>query len=174
MHTIIGFHTCEDRGESNEEIKSKVPIKSEREEQWLGEGYYFWTDSDRYARTWGTYSKRVVSEFNINFSTQSEIFDLVGNASHQEEFEGMLREIVKKNPKLGSMDMSAVFYFFRDKNVLEQYKAIKACNRYKLKGRFLTHRPERLMFPTRIQLCLFEKNVELTLKNIIRDGGNQI
>ncbi|MBF0752008.1 MULTISPECIES: hypothetical protein [unclassified Pasteurella] len=172
MYTIIGFHTCEDRGESNEEIKSKVPIKSEQEGQWLGAGYYFWTDSYRYARTWGTYNKRVVSEFDINFSTQKEIFDLVGNASHQEEFENMLTEMVKKNPKLYNMDMSAIFYFFRDKDVFEQYKAIKACNRCEFKERFFTNRPERLMFPTRIQLCLFEKNVELILKDIIRDGGD--
>ncbi len=172
MHTIIGFHTCEDRGESDEEIKSKVPIKSELEGQWLGEGYYFWTDSARYAKTWGTYSKRFVSEFDINFSAQNEVFDLVGNASHQDEFEDMLAEIVKKNPELQDMDMSAVFYFLRDNNIFEQYKAIKACNRYELKGRFLSNRPERLMFPTRIQLCLFDRNVELILKNVILQEGN--
>lgn len=171
MHTVVGFHTCEDRGESDEEIESKVPIKSKQNKQWLGEGYYFWTDSDRFAKTWGRYSKRFISRFDIIFTHQNDIFDLVGNALHQEEFEEMLAEIVKKDPQLEKIDISAVFYFLRENEILSQYKAIKACgNSYRLLGYFSSGKKEKLMFVNRIQLCLFnkDKNVNLILKNIAR------
>ncbi|MGX2948714.1 hypothetical protein [Frederiksenia canicola] len=169
MFSIIGFHTCEDRGETDEEIRTKVPIKSKPHNQWFGEGYYFWTDSDRFAKSWGSYEKRFISRFQIGFANQNDVFDLVGNAFHQEEFNEMLKLITEKNQNADKMDISSVFYFLREHNILSQYKAIKGCgNCYSVKGCFINGRKEQLMFVNRIQLCLFDKNVALTLENVIR------
>lgn len=169
MYSIIGFHTCEDRGETDEEIRTKIPIKSEPLKQWFGEGYYFWTDSDRFAKNWGNYSKRFISKYCIGFSNQNDVFDLVGNAAHQEEFTEMLNLIIKKSSKSEEMDISAVFYFLRNEGILSQYKAIKGSgNSYHTLGCFISGRKEKLMFVDRIQLCLFDKNVDLTLESVIR------
>ena len=173
MYSIIGFHTCEDRGETDEEIRTKIPIKSEPLKQWFGEGYYFWTDSDRFAKNWGNYSKRFISKYCIGFSNQNDVFDLVGNAAHQEEFTEMLNLIIKKSSKSEEMDISAVFYFFRDKGILSQYKAIKGSgNSCHTLGCFINGRQEKLMFVNRIQLCLFDKNVDLTLESVDRYSEN--
>lgn len=171
MYTVIGFHTCEDRGESDAEIKSKVPIKSKPTGQWFGEGYYFWTDSSRYAKSWGTYKKRFISEFSIQFNEQNEIFDLVGNAAHQEEFDDYLKMFIEINQKIKNLDLSRVFCFLRKEAafLFEQYKAIKGCHcSSSYNYPFLPGRNERILLPTRIQLCLFEKHEGLELKNIVR------
>lgn len=169
MYSIIGFHTCEDRGETDEEIRAKIPIKSKPHKQWFGEGYYFWTDSDRFAKNWGSYINRFISKYRIEFQDQNDVFDLVGNAAHQEEFTQMLDLIIKKSSKSEEMDISTVFYFLRDKGILSQYKAIKGSgNSFYNLGRFINGKPEKLMFINRIQLCLFDKNVGLILESVNR------
>ena len=50
---IDAFHTCHLQG-SISTILEKVPYHSNaNEEQWLGQGYYFWTDSHFFATKWG-------------------------------------------------------------------------------------------------------------------------
>lgn len=71
---IEGFHTCLNKG-SPEEIKEAIPFLSEREEQWLGQGYYFWSESDYWAKLWKRNEDTVIGEFFIKIP-QEKFLDL--------------------------------------------------------------------------------------------------
>lgn len=52
--------------------------------QWLGEGFYFWPDNDRFAKWWGEERLQVpycITSYAIRIEYDM-IFDMVGNVSH--------------------------------------------------------------------------------------------
>ena len=59
MVEIICYHTCKNEG-GKEFILNNAPFYSDNKPkngkkgkpQWLSEGFYLWTDSDYYAKTW--------------------------------------------------------------------------------------------------------------------------
>lgn len=61
---IEGFHSCERRG-TKDWIRKQIPFLSKPNEQWLGQGYYFWTEHEYWALEWRPLRKNVVSEFLI-------------------------------------------------------------------------------------------------------------
>lgn len=48
MIEIIAFHTCEKNGQ-----EYSAPFLSKSNNQWLTQDYYFWGDSDYFAKKWG-------------------------------------------------------------------------------------------------------------------------
>lgn len=83
---VKGYHTCKDKG-GVQHIRENTPFLSRADNQWLGQGYYFWTDSDYWAKRWMSEPK-VITKFDIAFE-KSKLFDLVGDVSHQELFQSM-------------------------------------------------------------------------------------
>lgn len=82
----VGYHTCKLEN-GYDYIVEKIPFISRNgNNQWLGQGFYFWTDSSYWAQRWGVEGNRVIGKFTIELCLQSELLDLVGNVSHQEEF----------------------------------------------------------------------------------------
>ncbi|WP_455921797.1 hypothetical protein [Pseudomonas putida] len=79
---IKGFHTCKARG-TKEELRDKVPFLSHPDGQWLGQGYYFWTDCDYWARQWLGKHPKVISRFDINLKRE-HVLDLVGSVTDQQ------------------------------------------------------------------------------------------
>jgi len=83
------YHTCAFNDENRNALQQKVPFKSlSTTPQWLGQGYYFWTDSDYYAREWGVKhynSKYAINKFIVTVP-RNLFFDLVGNVDHQLKF----------------------------------------------------------------------------------------
>lgn len=98
------FHTCRSDG-GKEFIISRTPFLSSPQRQWLGQGFYLWTDSDFFAHDWGEdhyQSKYAINQFEVRVPKHL-FWDLVGNVQHQREFLGfknqfhcLLDEIVNK------------------------------------------------------------------------------
>ncbi len=81
--THVGYHNCRNEG-GKEFLKSSVPFLSgDGDNQWLTQGYYFWTDSPYWAERWNPGRDVAISEFKITFHTDDELLDLVGNADRK-------------------------------------------------------------------------------------------
>lgn len=163
QQTYKGFHTCKDEG-TYEHIVSNIPFKSgDGENQWLTEGFYFWTDSPYWAKQWLGKQKKVIGQFDIELCKDTELLDLVGNVEHQLQF------VILKNTLLEILDLEEkkkisvhqVISYFRQREAMFPYFAIKAEDGRKLESiRFIDPRfgrNERMDLVTRQQMCVFEK-----------------
>lgn len=98
--TCTIYHTCHLEGTLNS-IFAKSPYKCEPSpSQWLGDGYYFWTDSDYFAHKWGERKRKypkgyVITEYLVDIPKDS-LLDLVGNVKDQLIFKYQILEYVKK------------------------------------------------------------------------------
>ncbi len=141
------FHTCRFDG-GKEFIISRVPFLSGKEKQWLGQGYYLWTDSDFFAHDWGVdhyESNYAINQFEVRVPKHL-FWDLVGNVQHQREFIAfknqfhcLLDEIVKnattaqkqkiqqkiQRLKQQEIKVSTLFWVLRTLRKLT-YKVVKA------------------------------------------------
>ena len=97
---ICGYHTCNDEGEYDE-IRENIPFLSGNDDgQWLTQGYYFWTDSEKNARHWGKQNQisgrckggYVIAKFTIKLK-KGELFDLVGNSEHEDFLQGVSKRL---------------------------------------------------------------------------------
>ncbi|MDO9831142.1 hypothetical protein Q7381_04190 [Glaesserella parasuis] len=85
--TFLGYHTCHLEGSLNTIFKDS-PYKSREDvSQWLGYGYYFWTDSDYFADKWGKRKSKyprgyAITEYLIDIP-KDLLLDLVGNVKDQ-------------------------------------------------------------------------------------------
>lgn len=165
MIEIDAFHVCEKNGQECE-----APFLSRPNHQWLTQGYYFWTDSDYFAKKWGEshYENKgndyCIMKFNLSFD-KKELLDLVGNVEHKLQF----LKIVKRLRKLNiiaqdAFSLKAVIYYLRklnkDYDEAWPYYAVKAEDKRDLDlmdipviegGKELIS-----IGPTRQQLCVFE------------------
>jgi hypothetical protein len=170
---IIAFHTCKKNGQEYD-----APFLSKSNNQWLTQGYYFWTDSDYFAKKWGESHYRnkgddyCVMKFNLSFE-RTELLDLVGNVKHKLDFLKVVRSIKKLNTiAQDSLSMKVVIEFLRGLDSENPgawaYKAIKVEDKRDLD---LVDIPvikgadECISLgPTRQQLCVFENCYTFTEK----------
>lgn len=180
--SITCFHTCDNRG-TKDEILSKVPFKSNSgNPEWLGKGYYFWTDVDHHAHIWGQIKPRLGSYVIVKFQIDIEkddLLDLVGDAGALLFFRKLMSDykehLVKKvrnaktrtdksklEDELSNVSVSTVIQFYRDEKILN-YKAMKSqdINNKKIEGlSYLKGKSEILPF-TRHQLVVYEEGKNL-------------
>ena len=95
---ILCFHTCKNEG-SKDFILERAPFHSNTTKpQWLGQGYYLWTDSDYYAHDWGRqrprYGNYVITKFKLSVE-ESLFLDLVGSVVDQLYFLDLVKEYKK-------------------------------------------------------------------------------
>lgn len=180
--SITCFHTCDNRG-TKHEILSSVPFESNSgNPEWLGKGYYFWTDVDHYAHIWGRikprYGNYVIVKFQLNIKSD-ELLDLVGDAGALLFFKTLIsqyKEHLKKEVRkaktrkdrdrlegeLSNISVATVTQFFRDEKILN-FKAMKSqdINTKNVQGlSYLEGRSEILPF-TRHQLVVYEEGKSL-------------
>lgn len=89
-YTLLCFQTCSfGTADTKENIERIAPFLSDPQKpQWLGQGYYFWTDSLLFAKSWGEdhyFSKYAINKYHV-IVPKNQFFDLVGNVDHQIEF----------------------------------------------------------------------------------------
>ena len=182
---IKGFHTCSYRqGDCKAELVNLVPfLCNPHKVQWLGIGYYFWTDSPHFAHEWGKFGYS--GEYSINqFSiimNRDKLLDLIGTVSDQLKFQNFIQQlfntlerILDKNPEMDNCRIrqklqrvrngvvSTVIELSREFKLLD-FWAIKAADipkssqeyRFKEKGR-----SEILVLPTRQQVVIYEEAKE--------------
>ena len=164
--TFKGFHACKNKG-GYQHIVENIPFKSgDGKDQWLTEGFYFWTDHNYWARQWRKAKvpivEKVIGEFDIELCNETELLDLVGNVKHQFEFHDFKKEVLKTLPKEEQKNITVhqIISYFRDRELVFPYSAIKAQDGKSLfKLQFVA--PEfsggELPLVTRQQLCVFDK-----------------
>ncbi len=187
---FLCFHTCKNEN-SEEYILQNAPFHSDRSAtQWLGQGYYLWTDSDYFAHEWGKYPPRngkyAITKFDFVLDNDEVFLDLVGNVEDQLAFrdlvaiyEDFLRDVIDKcsdvdkqkaaHKKLSELCVSTVINFFLSKRKFP-YIAVKAQDidsrktdklRFVLKGK---GNNSSLFYPTRQQIVVYEDG-KTVLKN---------
>lgn len=169
IERLIGYHTCRlDGGEVF--LLENAPFLSKSKNQWLTQGYYFWTDSPFFAHRWGEDSydgAYAITKCTIELE-KSKLLDLVGNVSNQLYFEQLIQMYKKKLSKSAISARSvptveATIAHFRSVGTTQSdlfpFIAIKAfdnpagtCRPYP----FIASRRAAISIPTRQQLCLFE------------------
>lgn len=185
---IEAFHTCHLQGSVSDIFKNSPYHSNAKENQWLGQGYYFWTDSDFFAKKWGERKDKypkgyVITRFIIEIPTEN-LLDLVGNVSHQLEFEKQIKVYLAKMSTIldadtaKSIPVSKMLDHLREQAEIEikagkdffSYSAVKAADmanctlRYPyLDGQSKIFK-ENLFLPTRQQIFI-SKKYENTLKS---------
>ncbi len=188
-YKVKAYHTCEYRGESKDELFSKLPIMSEDNKnyrQWLTQGIYFWTDSITHAEKWKSksYKERVISEFEIVFNECEEIFDLVGNVKHIEFLFEIAKEIVNKEIDIctSSMTISVILEYLKTNYIgteIFPFVAIKAGDFPKLsyeKYVFSDKDKIPILFKPilRQQLCIFDmSSVKYTINKLFKVNSGE-
>lgn len=166
---LTAYHTCHLQG-SAKDIFENSPYKSENSKpQWLGNGYYFWTDDDFFAHRWGKLSKKypdgyAITKYEIQIP-KDILLDLVGNVKDQRLFCKQIilyaQKMEKASQDLYKIPISKVLDHLRRQAINDQkffsYQAIKAtdyskkfCHSYP----FLENGKEKLTIPSRQQLYL--------------------
>ncbi|MCA6971186.1 hypothetical protein LF935_16210 [Pectobacterium carotovorum] len=171
--SIIGYHTCQDRG-GYDHICRNIPFLSKpNNNQWLTQGYYFWTDSPYWAERWLQDQPRVIGKFTVTLDEEHKWLDLVGNTADQEEF-SVLKDVVIEEVGVCdslSITVNQIITFFREHSADERfsgffdYIAIKAQDERCvsridfIEPSLRNGRPQRarLRLITRQQLCVFEE-----------------
>lgn len=178
----LGYHSCREDG-SPEELINMVPFLSRKNNQWLGQGYYFWTDNTYWALKWsGGVGRNVVSEFKLSLD-KSYLLDLVGDINDQILFKGLVSLFAKRFG--GQQTISAVMSWLleeRDKPDsydLFPYWAVKAkdiprgVERYPFvnarKGDDSSVGYEELLLVERHQMCVYSayKNRVVTFERFV-------
>lgn len=169
---IVGYHTVEDRN-NPDVILLEGPFRCEREDAWLGHGYYFWDTRISLAHFWGEVNFRwrgyVVCEALIN-DDPAILWDLDGKIAHQEEFIAALDMMIDAGVITRDGDATAndVITFLKRQNLMT-YKAIRAADEDK-DTYFLRFKPRsepkqaQMRLRQRVQICLLEKS-EITLQD---------
>lgn len=174
MIQITCYQTCKTYSKDWQVLYSEFPhhaSSSKSNLQWLGDGYYFWTDSDRFAQWWGTDRLKqpyCITRYSINIEYDM-IFDMVGNTGHIEYFFEKLLTTYRilfdkasrfSMTKLPDPTIATVIDHMR-KNYKEQvfnFKAMKICDSWLDKESKICFTPKSLEFfpgTRRIQLCIF-------------------
>lgn len=167
--THIGYHNCRDEGGYDFLAESVPFLSGNGDNQWLTQGYYFWTDSPYWAERWNPSFQTAISKFSITFHNDNELLDLVGNTEQIFEFQKMRQKVARSmNIKdVSKVTVSQVIDYFRK---IERrpggagffpYLAVKAQDNAKVPHfsvmRFISHwrRQETLACLTRQQMCVF-------------------
>ena len=178
---ILGYHTCKTEGGWSY-VKSESPFLSgSGKNQWLTQGYYFWTDSDYFAHQWGECSyENDYAIIKCNIEIESELFlDLVGSVKSQLYFEKCLtkfRDRLRRIDPTKEPTVHAVISYWR--NISKQnidtfpFVAIKAqdsLSKYNTNAlSFIGNQEKMIVSIRRQQLCLFECGSKLiTRKEVI-------
>lgn len=192
LKMLTAFHSCKNSG-SDDFIKEKTPFLSKHnsnsasnsDRKWLTTGYYFWLDSKRHAEKWNYNEKdgNVIVKFKLNLSYEDEydIFDLAGNANHQDMFMEYMKKYKerrdsaaqKKGRKLSNLVVSEIIEAMLRNAMFAKFKSIK-CNDDRNSG--VTKVPfddDRLCMPIgqAFQICVFERNKNsIIFEDIVHRG----
>ena len=156
-----GFHTLKDKG-NIEEIKRHGPYRCERDDAWLGFGYYFWDSNIEWAHWWGKCAcnnKYIICESSLVIDERC--FDLVGDPNHQRE----LIEVFKLLMSIGEFNsnravtVASVIEYLKQKGLFD-YDSIRSqhFSRDDTKVNYNPIRPEYTFFGQKIQICLIKTN----------------
>lgn len=177
---LTGYHTVEDRN-NPDVILLEGPFRCEREDAWLGYGYYFWDTKIEWAREWGKnnclrkkdpWKDGYVICQALIVNDPDIMFDLVGNVSHQEEFEQVIKLLEADESYVDAQPLVSEILAFMQEKGMFTYKSIRAADNNN-KVIEINFRPPRIQerpqnrpymrIGQRVQICVVEKS-NLTLQ----------
>lgn len=191
--TFTVYHTCHLYGSVNDMFNNSPYRCVPNDKQWLGVGYYFWTDSEYFAQKWGERTGKypqgyVITEYLVEIPEES-FLDLVGNVKDQLFFKEQILDYVKRMEiELNSRDdarkipISKVIDHLRTSSPQDiKYDAIRAMDytgAYTFSYAFTEDDKDLIPIPTRQQLFLrdlsFLKIKKLfCAKQLLRGTGKQ-
>lgn len=173
---LTGYHTVEDRS-NPDVILLEGPFRCEREDAWLGHGYYFWDTDIGWAHKWGkdAYKRReyVICRGNIE-NTPEILYDLVGNVEHMLEFKEMIKLFEADESYQRARPLVAEIFQFMQNRGFFTHKAIRAADNPFSNVVEVDFRPPRneeepqnrpfMRLGQRVQICLLEKS-DITLRD---------
>ncbi|MCC6279564.1 MAG: hypothetical protein IT262_03125 [Saprospiraceae bacterium] len=171
---LTGYHTVEDRN-NPDVILLEGPFRCEREDAWLGHGYYFWDTRIELAHFWGelNFNRRghVICRGIIN-DDPGILWDLDGRIAHQEEFIAAIDMMIDAGIISRDEDatVNEIITFLKKRDILT-YKAIRAADEDN-DTYFIRFKPRKapkqakMRLRQRVQICLIEKN-NLTLQEFL-------
>lgn len=98
--TFTVYHTCHLAGSLDNIFRNSPYECDTNDKQWLGVGYYFWTDSEYFAQKWGELDRKypkgyVITEYQVEIPEES-FLDLVGNVKDQLFFRKQILDYVER------------------------------------------------------------------------------
>jgi hypothetical protein len=168
---ITGYHTCKKDGGWSYILNESPFLSGSGNNQWLTQGYYFWTDSDYFAHKWGKDSYN--NEYAIvkcDIEVDEELLlDLVGSTSAQVYFKRLLTKFALKLKKIdpskeASVTVNAVIAYWRKQAKINSnvfpFIAIKVQDGKRGTTLSFSGKPECMFVDIqRQQLCLFEEGL---------------
>lgn len=176
VFNVTGYHTCKAKG-GIQHIRKSVPFLSLPDNQWLGQGYYFWTDDAYWARDWLNQPK-VISEFTIELD-KIKVLDLVGDVKHQILFndicslfkDGGIYQEAYSEKYGGDIFITHIFSWLREEckipgeEDLFPYWAVRAKDkRFVSKFPFHEKGREELLLVERHQMCVYSEYKDQIVK----------
>ena len=156
---LYGYHTLEDRNNA-EEIQLIGPRKCTRANAWLGDGYYFWDSSEKWAHDWGVKGcKGRYMIFRGEIVIDQNAYDLYGNVAQQEAFWALYEEL-KRRKIIPEHELTVgKILAYMIKNGLFPYHTIRAGDMPNQEKSifFGTRQKEVLRLGSRVQICLLEQ-----------------
>lgn len=146
----------------------------EKDEPWLGDGYYFWDTLEANAHWWGRVhyqSKYTIVELVCNMS-EGTCYDLFGNLGHISEFEEIRSYMIEEGLADSSTRVCRILEFIKQRtDFLEKYKSIRGCG-YNVKNglyKFVCFSTQEGMpLAPKVQVCLLSKDsYEIISKKVI-------
>jgi hypothetical protein len=163
MTVHFGYHTCKLEN-GFDYIVENIPFRSgDGANQWLTQGYYFWTDSDYWAKKWGKAGSRAIGQFSLDLCFKKEVLDLVGNVEHQLEFIELKDIILNKlgeDKKRKTVTVNQVLNKLKCYKEIFPYLGVKAQDGRKIENiNFVDSQfnKAKLGLITPQQLCVFEE-----------------
>lgn len=172
------YQTCKTHTSNWDTLFSSFPHFANediaKKKQWLGEGYYFWTDSMNNAKWWGDNRLKApycITEYVININSEL-LLDLTGNAEHMEylyQLKSFFLDNYNKsypNEEAPKPTISGLVEYFRKfyKCEMFAFNAIKIHHNFYDKNfksiDMASDSKEFFRGIPRIQLCVFHESLE--------------
>lgn len=177
MVSITGYHTCKTEGGWSY-IRAMAPFLSEsNERQWLTQGFYFWTDTVRYAHHWGKNYPSGYAIVKCKLEIEDHLLlDLVGSGVDLDYFESRMSKYKSRLIQAGRSEkectVSTCIAWMRkiakQQNEFFPYVAIKAHDIPKVDHfPYRVGKKESMPIRTRQQLCLFDSAVSCIVEKKI-------
>lgn len=173
---MILYQTVRDR-DNADYIEENAPFRCERNDAWLGEGYYFWDTLINNAHWWGTEAHNgeyVIVKFTCDYNHE-RCFDLHGNMEHVESLRKSFEFLKEKKIADNNTTVPLLIEFLKKNTKLEEeFDCIRACGQksksyVKTVTMLFSNRLKAYFdFEPPVQLCLFrKKSFNLTKGQIV-------
>lgn len=170
---IEAYHTCHFKGTQKDIFNNSPYCSDPDKKQWLGNGYYFWTDHDLFAHAWGKQTEKypkgyAITQYIIEIP-RNMLLDLVGNVKDQLMFREQILKYARKmgvelNNKQQALQIpiSKVLDHLRLAQHLDEannfsYSVIKAVDyssTHSYSYPFIEGKHEKIVIPSRQQIYL--------------------